>query len=348
MLEKWGQAGMRRKSIQGVIKEISFRKMWYPLLTLVAAVCIFLFVPFYKVWSPAKITDVQQIAEYYSKEQYYVDMLWKKLYYSGYDYLENGKKVGSYYYALEGNICYFVILSLEMANNGAEVLEQVHMRAHLVSGGKALQDLIKGMAEDLKWTAQGLSAVTSHIVVNQVNDTLIRSSLLFGIVILLTVIAVCTVGRLIFFILYPFYYPACRRMRRYGSVQSHMCQINKEQREENQICGDLTLTRHYLIFISKYEMQIIPLKDIFWAYKYSIYHRFRRQKLTYTLRVVGKCGITVIAAEQRKKEVDEVLAYLKEHVGGIRIGYKKEYEQMAKRYWKAEKRKRKRFAQFRR
>lgn len=342
MLEKRGQARMRKKSIQGVIREISLRKILYPLLTLTVTVLVFLFVPFYKVWHPVKITNVEQIAEFYNKEQHYVDMVWETLYYSGYDYLENGKRVGSYYYALEGDICYFVILSLELTKNQTEVLEQVHMTAHLVSGGKTLQDLIKGMAEDLGWTVQGLSAVTSHIIVDQVNYTLMKSNLLFGITILLAIIAIFTIGRLIFFILYPFYYPSCRRMRCYGSVKSHMRQLNKERREENLICGDLTLTRHYLIFISRYEMQIIPLKDIFWAYKYSIYHRFRKQKLTYTLRVVGRRGVMVIASGQRKREVDKVLAYLKENIGGIRIGYKKEYEQIAKKYRKAEKAKRKR------
>ena len=192
------------------------------------------------------------------------------------------------------------------------------------------------------WTAQGLSAVTSHIVMDGMGYAWIRSNLLFGINTLLAVIAGFTIGRLVVFILRPMYYPACRRMRCYGSVKSHMRQINKEQREENLICGDLTITRHYLIFISKYEMQIIPLKDIFWAYKYSMYHRFRKQKLTYTLRVVGRRGVMVIAPEQKKRDVDKILAFLEDEVAGIRIGYKKEYERTAKRYWQAEKAKRKR------
>lgn len=335
---------MRKKSIQGVVKEISLRKMLYPLLTLSATVLVFLFVPFYKVWNPVKISNAEQITELYNKEQNYVDITWETLYYSGYDYLENGKKVGSYYYALDGEVCYFVILSPELTKNQAKVLEQVHITARLVSGGKTLQDLIKGMAEDLEWTAQGLSAVTSHIVVNEVDYALAKSNFLFGITILLAVIAGLTVGRLIFFLFHPAYYPACRRMRYYGSVKSHLRQINKERREENLICGDLTLTRHYLIFISKYEMQIIPLKDIFWAYKYSIYRRFRKQKLTYTLRVVGKQGVTLTASGQKKREVDKVLVFLKEHIDGIRIGYKKEYEQTAREYQKAEKAKRRKIS----
>lgn len=333
---------MRKKSIQGVVKEISLRKMLYPLLTLIVTILIFLLIPFYQLWNPEKITSAEQIAGLYDKEHNYIDITWQKLYYSGYDYLENGKKVGSYYYALENDICYFVILPPEMTESRAEVLEQVQVTARLVSGGKTLQDLIKGMAEDLGWTAQGLSAVTSHIVIDGMGYAWIRSNLLFGINTLLAIIAGFTIGRLAVFILRPMYYPACRQMKCYGSVKSHMRQINKERREENLICGDLTITRHYLIYISKYEMQIIPLKDIFWAYKYSMYHRFRKQKLTYTLRVVGRRGVMVIAPEQKKREVDKILAYLEEAVAGIRIGYKKEYERTAKRYWQAEKAKRKR------
>lgn len=305
-------------------------------------VLVFLLVPFYKLWNPLKITNLEQIAEFYNEEHIYVDITFEKLYYSGYDYLENGKQMGSYYYALEEEVCYFVILLSELTQDQAEVLEQVHLTARLVSGGKMLQELIKGMAEDLGWTAQGLSAVTSHIVVDGINATLFRSKLLFGIHILLAVIAGFTIGRLLVFIWRPMYYPACRHMRCYGSVKSHIRQLNKERKEENLICGDLTVTRHYLLYITRYEMQMIPLKDIFWAYKYSMYHRFRKQKLTYTLRVVGRRGVTVIASEQKKRNVDKVLAYLEEEIAGIRIGYKKEYERTAKKYWKAEKAKRKR------
>ena len=333
---------MRKKSIQGVVKEISFRKLLYPLLTLAATLLVFLFVPFYRLWNPVKITSFDQIAEFYNKERNYVDITWETLYYSGYHYLENGKPVGSYYYALEEDVCYFVILLPEQTENQAEVLKQVHMTAKLVSGGKVLQELIKGMAEDLGWTAQGLSAVTSHIVVNGVNDTLFQSSLLFGVTILLAAAAGFTVGRLLLFIWHPFYYPACRRLHRYGSVKSHIRQINKERREENQNYGDLTVTRHYLIYRTKYEIQIIPLKDIFWAYKYSVYHRFRKQKLTYTLRAVGRRGVMVIASEQKKRDMDRLLEFLEEQIAGIRIGYKKEYERTAKKYRKAEKAKRKR------
>ena len=48
---------MRKKSIQGVVKEISFRKLLYPLLTLAATLLVFLFVPFYRLWNPVKITS---------------------------------------------------------------------------------------------------------------------------------------------------------------------------------------------------------------------------------------------------------------------------------------------------
>lgn len=335
---------MRKRSIQGVIKKICLRKMLYPSLTITVTMLVFLVVPFYKVWNPAKITNTKQIAEFYNEERNYVDITWETLYYSGYDYLENGKKVGSYYYALEEEVCYFVILSPELTENQAEVLHQVHITARLVSGGKLLQELIKGMAEDLGWTAQGLAAVASHIVVNEMDYALVKSNLLFGTNIFLAVIAGITLGRLLFFFFYPSYYPACRRMRYYGSVRSHMRQINKERREENLIYGNLTITRHYLIFLSKYELQIIPLKDIFWAYKHSMYHRFRKQKVTYTLRVVGRRGVTLIATEQKKRNVDEVLAILREQIAGIRIGYKKEYELTAKRYQRAEKAKRKKIS----
>ena len=333
---------MRKTSIQGVIKEINLRRLLYPSLTLAVTMLVFLFVPFYKLWNPVKVTNGKQITELYNEECIYVDIIWEKLYYSGYDYLENGKRVGSYYYTLEEDVCYFVILLSEMTENQAEVLEQVHMTAQLISGGKMLQELIKGMAADLEWTAQGLSAVTSHIVVDGVNDTRIRSNLLFSIHILLAIIASITIIKRILFILRPIYYPACRKMRYYGSAKSHIRQLNKERKEENLICGDLMVTRHYLIYCSKYELQIIPLKDIFWAYKYSVYHRFRKQKLTYTLRVVGRRGVTVIASEQKKRDVDRILTVLKEQISGIRIGYKKEYEQTAKNYKRAERVKRKR------
>ena len=40
------------------------------------------------------------------------------------------------------------------------------------------------------------------------------------------------------------------------------------------------------------------------------------------LRVVGRRGVTVIASEQKKRDVDRILTVLKEQISGIRIGYK--------------------------
>lgn len=322
---------MKQKEIRNIIQEISIRKMLYPLLTLLITIVVFISVPFYEVWNPAKIYMTEQIAEYYNEERYYVDMTWETLYYSGYDYLENGKLAGSYYYALADDVCYFVVLSPELTENKAEVLKKVHVKAKLVSGGKMLTELIKGMAADLGWTAQGLSAAASHIVVNEADYVLAKSNVLFAINTLLAVISAFTIGRLLLFIFLPAYYPACSRMRCYGSVKSHIRQLSKELNEENLIYGDLTITRHYLISVSKYELQMIPLKDIVWAYKHSTFNRYRKQRITYTLRVVGRRGVTVIAQEQKKEDVDEVLAFIKEGIPGIKIGYKKEYEQMTRK-----------------
>lgn len=323
---------MKQKNIQSIIREICIRKMLYPLLTFIVTVFIFTNVPFYGVWNPVKITSAGQITDFYNGEIYYVDITWETLYYSGYDYLENGKLAGSYYYALEDNICYFVILSPELTENKAEVLNQVHIKAKLVSGGKMLQELIKKMAADLGWTAQGLSAAASHIIMDEADYVLMKSNVLFAINVLLAVIAVFTIGRLLFFMMKPVCYPTCSRMRCYGSVKSHIRQLNKERKEENLVCGDLTVTRHYLVFISRYEIQMLPLKDIVWAYKHSMFHRYRKQKITYTLRVIGKRGITIIAPGQKKEDADNILAFLSKNFPDIKVGYKKEYEQMARKH----------------
>jgi len=321
---------MKQKNIRGIIQEINLRKLLYPFLTLIITVLIFIRLPFYEVWNPAKILMTEQIIAFYNEERYYVDITWAILYYSGYDYLENGKWKGSYYYTLSDELCYFVLLSPELTEEKAEMLKQVHIKAKLVSGGKMLTELIKGMATDLGWTAQGLSAATSHIVVSEVDYVLARSNVLFAINTLLMVIAAFTTSKLLIFIFQPVCYPACSRMRCYGAIRSHIRQLDKELNEKNLIYGDLTITRNYLISISKYEIQMIPLKDIIWAYKYSTFRRYRRQRITYTLRVVGRKGVTVITPGQKKEDVDRVLAVLKEGIPEVKIGYKREYERMVK------------------
>lgn len=321
-----------KNQIKYIIQGINLRKLVYPLLTFVVTMVLFLNVPFYEVWNPMTVNHPEEITTLYNEEEYYVDMTWKTLYYSGYDYLENGKTAGSYYYALEEGMCYFVLLSRESAPEQERVLFDVHVKARLDSGNRNLTEVIREMAEDLGWTAQGLAAVTSHVVVNEVDYVLVKYNILFAINTVLALISMITSARLLVFMFIPSRYPACHRLKRYGQKKSHIRQLDKELREENLVYGAMTITRHYLVVISRTDLQIIPLKDIVWAYKHSTFNRYHRQKITYTLRVVGKRSLSLIAVGQKKADADAVLAFLEKNYPKVRIGYTKENEQMARHH----------------
>lgn len=325
---------MKNNVIQKHIRKISFKRMFYPFLLLIITLNIFQQTPFYNTLKPTKIDHVSEIDLAFKNDMYFIDLTMEKLYYSGYDYLENGKISGSYYYAIEDGTCYYFLLLKDSFDNQSEPVRDLRMRGKIETGGKNLDYLISNMAKDLSWTNSELRKVSSSLLIKEVEYLQSKTMWLLGINSTIFLTSCFLFFYTLSFILVPLLHPSCIFLRRYGNIKAQIMELEDELEEEIRLkCKNLIITKNYLVEISGSHLKILPLRQILWAYKHSNFHQFRlfSNKLTYTLRVIGKKSGKLVSTLQPKADVDMVLKYLEEHFPEVLVGYSKENEKIAKK-----------------
>ena len=315
------------------IRVISLRRLVGAIILLFITGGIFYNIPFFDIVWPAQIKDPAAIISLYQNDITYVEFTADTLYYTGYDYTENGKITGAYYYNIYDGTCIYFLLSDDQCKNRPEQLSNIPIKARLQSGGKLQTELIQQMSADLNWTAQGLSAVSSRILINAVDYLLLKHIVFFTITLVIFAVSLMIALNMLSQLIFPLLYPACFHLRRYGSVREQTAQAEQELHEVPLLkAGIFTITEHYLISFGKAQLSILPLDEIVWGYKHSNLHRFRLKKLrlTYTLRLTARKGLTLIENSQPKEDVDAVLDYIAEYNPEILIGYTKKNERLAK------------------
>ena len=96
--------------------------------------------------------------------------------------------------------------------------------------------------------------------------------------------------------------------------------------------GIFTITEHFLIASSKIQLYLLPLDKIVWVYKHSSLHRlsFKHVHITYTLRVIAKKKLKLVASMQPKEDVDAVIDHISAYCPDALINYSRENEQLAR------------------
>lgn len=315
------------------IRLISLQRLIYAVIMLITTCYIFYRIPFFDVLWPAQIHDPSTIIELYQNDITCVELTADTLYYSGYDYMQNGKITGSYYYNLYDGICIYFLLPSSQCNNRQEILNNVQIKARLQSGGKLLSEVIQEMAADLNWTAQGLSSVSSRIIINAIDYLLLKNMIFLAICLIVLVTSLLVFFNVLSYLLCPLLHPSCFRLRRYGSVREQIREAEQELCLEPILQkGIFTITPHYLIASSHIQLYILPLDQIIWIYKHSNLHRFRFRhlRITYTLRITARKRLHMVASVQPKEDVDAVIEYLAQYNPDILLHYSRENEQLAK------------------
>lgn len=323
--------------IKNHIRKVSLKKMFFPFLLILITLYLFREIPFYNALKPIKIERLSQVEAVFEQERYFVDLSISTLYYSGYDYLVNGKVSGSYYYAIEDGICYYFLISREAYIKDSSTLltlKDVRIQGKIESGENNLKELILNMAEDLSWTSAELRKVSSLFIINETEYLHSKTILMIGVNSAILIISCFLFFYELSFIVFPLLHPACIFLRRYGSSKQQVDELEDELNREIRLrCKDLIVTKKYLVEISGNHLKVLPLEQILWAYKHSNFHQFRlfSNKLTYTLRVISKKSGKLISTFQPKSDVDMVLQYLEDYFPDVLVGYSKENEKKAKK-----------------
>ncbi len=331
---------MKKDFIYSHIRHISLRLFSLSLILLALVIVICINTPFDDVFNPENLTYANSASEMYDSGNEYVEITLKNINYTGYDCIRHGKIYGSYYYSLINNSCTFILVDTSSMSSIPATIDDYIITARLVPADSLLDSVLNSFATDIGWTFDGLKNITSTVVIDETEYNMVfyfYLAITYGFFLL--VIISFIIANIIYFI-FPWLYPTCINFRRICEKQNGIDHVNHEL--SNHIIlhsGNISLTEHYLVAFTSFNLEIVPIDKIIWAYEHSKWHKILwiKSKLTYALYVVCYKNIHIYSPRNTKEDIDAVINYFENQYPDILIGFSKENRQETKRRQKTTK-----------
>jgi len=315
---------MNSSKLKQSIQKVNLFRMLFPILFLVLLFIAASQFPLANCLFPTNIDSSKSATELYNTNSIYVKTTTGKLYYTGYDYLKGSSVKGHYFYSLENGKCTIYLFSAISFKDGVPAtIENVEIKAMLIHNRSNLEHLLTLMAKDMNWTYDGLASCTDTIMISQMNYAVIPSVLIGIFMFFAFSFSLGHILILLFNVFFPQY---AYTFVVFGHHEARKKRIVAAAHElENIVYFDsenMHITKNYFIYTSKFNIAIIPLANMAWAYKYSRLHKyFIFGEMTYTIKIYTKNKFQYIFSGKTKESADNFLTYLEDQNEYMLIGY---------------------------
>lgn len=336
-----GTKRKKQRDLLHYIRRSQLKCLPYPLILL--CISLFLALLLYQAGplSPLPPSALSVLAEKDLDLHPCVSVSASNLYYSGDDYVVNGRVKGHFYYSLTTGQCQFFILN-PSGDTKPDFIRQISLNGRLIQSEELYAQLVSHMASRLNLSQDELGGVVSPVIISQ-PDVLPLRVLLFGLL-LLACMLLCAVSllRALLCLLFPACSRTYRRLRQYGNPKKIWANVEKELGQNGGIqTADMALTNRYLIEFSGDLSTIVPLEAVIWIYKMgSIRHRLPTFKKTmrYTLNLVTIDGKAYAFKNKKRGDVVMIQEEMSRRYPNFFFGYSEEHEEMVRhmiKKWKA-------------
>jgi len=315
---------MNSSKLKHSIQRVNLFRMIFPLLFLVLLLMIATQFPLINCLFPTNIDSSKSATELYNSKSIYVKTTTGKLYYTGYDYLKGSSVKGHYFYSLVNGKCTIYLFSSTYFKDGVpSSIENVEIKAMLIHNRSNLEHLLTLMAKDMNWTYDGLASCTDTIIVSQMNYAVIPSVLIGIFIFFAFSFSLGHILILLFNMCMPQY------SFTFVTLGHHMARkkiiIDAAHELDNKVyfkSENMHITKNYFIYTSKFNIAVIPLANMAWAYKYSRLHKyFIFGEMNYTIKIYTKNKFQYTFSGKTKESADNFLAYLEDQNENMLIGY---------------------------
>lgn len=323
---------MKKDFIYPYIKKICIRSSIISAIAAFIVVIIGYNIPFSDVFSLSSMSLANSASTVYASGVEYVEVKLNNARYTGFDCIRHGKVYGSYYYSLVNNQCTFILVKNSSSSPLPEILNDYTIQAKLVEYDNMSENMMEDFAQNLGWTVEGLKKVSSAVIID---ETAYNINIYYYLVLCLIVTVIMLVSFTIINIVYifiPKIAPPCITFNRLSEHEHNIMRVNFELASRVLLkSGNITLTKNYIVITRFFNIEIIPINKIIWAYEHSTWHHILwfKFKLTYTLHILCKHKIYFYSPRNTKEDIDTVINYLNNNYPDIIFGYTKENRKMA-------------------
>ena len=311
------------RNIRAFYKRIIYSPICYLALLLV----LWFIFPIGEMFAPARLADSDTLESTYEAGHEYVNVSFDNLTFTGYTTTRFGSTNGYWYYGTKDDSCYIVLLSPITCEEGLPAIESVSTTCRVVESRESYQHLLSLLAEDLEWTAAGISNQLAPYYYSEPDCNPITNAALFIVYFGTMIYALISLTRYAIFIRFPFLAPACQNLIVFGNPKEQLEEAEEELATLPQLATeDMFITEHYFIMTSPYGNAIVPIQEILWIYKYSTLNKFLwyHFSISYTLHITANKHLFIQCPKNIKSDIDGIIDYLAEANHDILVGFTEE------------------------
>lgn len=306
------------------IKEHYKKRLIPPVVYLVFLLIVWNIFSLTNVFFPTEVKEDTTLENLAKEDTMYLSTTLSNLHFTGYTRTFLGNTTGYYYYTMQNNECFFVLLTPDSCVEGLPVISEITISAKLIRGGNTFSLLLNNISKDLNWTANGIKSKVSPYYLSEPDFHALGNLFLLSLFSLTGIYALIAAGLAAIFIKNPVLSPACQDLGLFGDAKELLEQAEEELATLPQLATeDIFITEHFFIFTSVYGNAIIPINEIIWIYKHSTLNKFlwHHFSISYTLHITANKRLYLQCPKNIKSDIDGIMDYLAEANHDILVGF---------------------------
>lgn len=300
--------------------------------------------PFSDIFWPKHINNLADLEIEYTSRQDYVNLTDITLYYTGYDSISNNKIKGHYYYALEGNQCFFFLLETKENTETEDSITFDSLDLKLDKANPNFSSFLTNLSADIDWSATHLTESSPAFLAYEYRDVLIFSYFFAGLLTVMIIYTAIVLSIHMAVLAFPFLQKGmlpCSGFSAKKKLFTRVTAITLKEKEEiihirfsSRGQKEFYIAPSFLLYFSTYDTHIVPVKDIIWIYQHATRpsHGISEVSSVYTIHFLLNNGRHIQFKNCPEKNSNALIALLAGRNPHILVGYSKEHKTLAKKY----------------
>lgn len=231
--------------------------------SIIVFVIILLFTNAYPIiyyMMPHSVTTLEEMEQRFDQGCYNVQMTVSEMKYTGYDYYEDGKRTGAYYYSFIENKCVFFLMQTK---NPKPVIEDRVLRGIMLDNSASLEAMLNGFAKDLRLPPDAFHSFVNPIMVSEVEYPRLKIFLVVLLVIIPYVAAALLIVLSVLWTIQPFRHPSAKQLIEFGERKLVFEELRSQMKNRLlQHNYNYYITEEYLVISNWFTTDVIRIDFI--------------------------------------------------------------------------------------
>lgn len=276
---------MKHKKFELIIMKNTLAMVLPIMVLLLALIAVAVRYSFFHVAQCYTISDTESVQEriekLYDAKQTSVRYDAKNLYYTGYNYLVEGKIKGAYYYNFQDDYMTFFLINTK---NPKAYITNRTIKGRIVKDEVVPEHIIAGLSKNGDVPMQILDGFYDSYVISEPDYPYVYTGIAYIILIALSIVYVIVLSYVVRIWMHPYKNPQAKKLRAYGRRSAVIEQLNTELRDSLYFrYHGIYVTDDFLIATYWFHTDVIRLDDVRYLSKNRVEERNGKEIYRLTL-----------------------------------------------------------------